>query len=305
MSATRHLAAALLVAALAPALSTSHAAPLSQQTAPDTVEMKDGRSLQGLILRNSAKSLLLQTDKTEIEIPKSDIRRIRDQMQNDVVFTDITGKGRLPSWRSMVMDMREHDSIKSFQQIPATTIDSGVFKNIPYLSFRVNEQSEFNIYGHPDDPAALEFGMYGKRRNSTKYRQIIREFLAGHLHSRAEIAALYSISLKGGKKQVGPLVFEITPPKNADAYGGWWISVYDPVRLERARVDDKKYAAVTRPFEEVNTPDGRLRKKGLEEEENWLAASVEQLTGMVPKIRGFYRDKKGNFRLISFGNNGS
>lgn len=305
MSATRHLAAALLVAALAPALSTSHAAPLSQQTAPDTVEMKDGRSLQGLILRNSAKSLLLQTDKTEIEIPKSDIRRIRDQMQNDVVFTDITGKGRLPSWRSMVMDMREHDSIKSFQQIPATTIDSGVFKNIPYLSFRVNEQSEFNIYGHPDDPAALEFGMYGKRRNSTKYRQIIREFLAGHLHSRAEIAALYSISLKGGKKKVGPLVFEITPPKNADAYGGWWISVYDPVRLERARVDDKKYAAVTRPFEEVNTPDGRLRKKGLEEEENWLAASVEQLTGMVPKIRGFYRDKKGNFRLISFGNNGS
>lgn len=305
MTATRHLATALLIAALAPAFAPAHAAPLSQQTAPDTVEMKDGRSLQGLILRNSAKSLLLQTDKAEIEIPKSDIRRIRDQMQNDVVYTDITGKGHLPSWRSMVMDMREHDSIKSFQQIPATTIHQGVFKNVPYLSFRVNEQSEFNIYGHPDDPVALEFGMYGKRKNSTKYRQIIREFLAGHLHSRAEIAALYAISLKGGKKQVGPLVFEISPPKKADSYGGWWISVYDPKRIEGVRMDDKKYAAVTRPFDEVNTPDGRLRKKGLEDEENWLAASVQQLTGMVPKVRGFYRDKQGTFRLITFGNNGS
>lgn len=302
MTAIRHVALILLFTCLGPLHPFAHAARLGQQTAPDTVEMKDGRSLKGLILRNSATSLLLQTADTEMEIPKSEIRRIRDQMQSDVVFADITARGKLPSWRSMVTDMREHDSIHSFQQIPATTIDSGIYKNIPYLSFRVNEQSEFNIYGHPDNPVALEFGMYGKRKNSKKYQQIIREFLAGHLHSRAEIAALYSISLKGGKKQVGSLVFEITPPKQADAYGGWWVSVYDPQRLEAARISDKKYAAVTRPFDEINKPDGTLRKKSLEDDENWLAASMEQLTGMVPKIRGFYRDKQGVFRLISFGN---
>lgn len=276
--------------------------PLSQTSLPDTIEMKDGRSLRGLILRNTADSLLLQTEHTEIDIPKSDIRRIRDQVDGEIVFAEVTAKGKLPAWRSMVLDMREHDSIKSFQQIPATTIDNGYLKNIPYLSFRVNTQSEFNVYGNPDDPVALEFGMYGKRRNSTKYRQIIREFLAGHLNSREEIAALYSISLNGGRKQVGNLVFEITPPKNADAYGGWWIAVYDAKRLDGARIGDKQYAAVTKPFEEVNNPDGTLKQRNLEAQENWLSASVEKLTGMIPKVRGFYRDKQGVFRFISFGN---
>lgn len=302
MTATRQITAFVLVAAAAFLTDSSAAPSISTDRLPDTIEMKDGRSLRGLILKNTANNVLLQTDSEEINIPKSDIRRIRDQMNADLVFTDVTGKGQLPVWRSMVMDMREHDSIYSFQQIPATAVDVGIFKNIPYLSFRVNEQSEFNIYGHPDKPVALEFGMYGKRKNSTKYQQIVREFLAGHLNSREEIAALYSISLKGGKKQVGNLVFEITPPKQADSYGGWWISIYDKSRIEGARVSDKAYAAVTRPFDEVNNKNGTLKQKAVDEDGTWLSESVRQLTGFVPKIRGFYRDKEGVFRLMSFGN---
>lgn len=300
MTATRQIAATALLAAC---LAGASAAPsISTDRLPDTIEMKDGRSLRGLILKNTASYVLLQTGDTEMELPKSDIRRIRDQMDGEMVFAEVTGKGRLPAWRSMVMDMREHDSIYSFQQIPATTVEMGVFKNIPYLSFRVNEQSEFNIYGHPNDPVGLEFGMYGKRKNSDKYRQIIREFLAGHLNSREEIGALYSISLKGGKKQVGNLVFEITPPKQADSYGGWWISIYDTKRIDGARVGDKQYAAVTRPFDEINNRNGTLKKAAVEAQENWMFESLRQVTGLVPKIRGFYRDKEGVFRLISFGN---
>lgn len=302
MTATRQITVLAVLATAACLTDSSAARSISTDRLPDTIEMKDGRSLRGLILKNTASNVLLQTEHEEINIPKNDIRRIRDEMDGEMVFAELTGKGKLPVWRSMVMDMREHDSIYSFQQIPATAVEVGIFKNIPYLSFRVNEQSEFNIYGHPDNPVALEFGMYGKRKNSMKYRQIVREFLAGHLHSREEIGALYSISLKGGKKQVGNLVFEITPPKQADSYGGWWISIYDQSRIEGARVSDKKYAAVTRPFDEINNRNGTLKKNAVEEEETWLSESVRQLTGLVPKIRGFYRDKQGVFRLISFGN---
>ncbi len=299
-NALRFISAVLLVFA-----GTAWAAPryksISAQTAPDTLTMSDGKMLHGLILRNTAGSVLFQLQDGEREIPKSQIRRIHDEMDGEIVFPELAAPGRLPSWRAMIFDLRNYDAIYGLQQIPPTTIREGYLRNIPYLSFRVNEQSEFNVYGHPDDPVAIEFGMYGKQRKSAKYHRIVREFLAGHLQSREQIAALYSLSFAGEDKKVGLLSLRITPPSKARASGGWWISVYNPARLDAARVSDAKYGQITRPFELINQRDGRLREDAVRNEENWLASMVQQMTGTIPKIRGFYRDEKGVFRLISFG----
>lgn len=300
MPAKLLLAAALSFPLVVTALASPRHSPLDQQTMPDRLEMNDGRTLQGLILKNTAKSVLFQTSTNEVLVPKDEIRRIHDEIDGEIVFEDIAGRGRLPSWRAMVADLRNHDNIRSLQQIPATTIESGLFKNIPYLSFRINEQSEFNVYGDPHNPVAIEFGMYGRQRNNPKYRQIVREFLAGHLHSREEIATLYGLSLTGDERRAGHLAFKVTPPHQADAYGGWWISVFDPKRMDKARVSDAQYAAVTLPFDQVNNRDGSLRASTLEAQENWLESTMRNLTGRVPQIRGFYRDKEGVFRLISF-----
>jgi hypothetical protein len=301
MPATLLLAAAICFSAGATILAAPpRPSPLDQQTMPDRLEMNDGRTLQGLILKNTAKSVLFQTGKEELLVPKDEIRRIHDEIDGEIVFADIAGKGRLPSWRAMVTDLRNHDSIRSLQQIPATTIESGLFKNIPYLSFRVNEQSEFNVYGDPHNPVAIEFGMYGRQRKDTRQRQIVREFLAGHLHTREEIATLYDLQLTGDDRRAGHLAFKVTPPDRADAYGGWWISVYDPKRMDKARVSDAQYTAVTLPFDQVNNRDGSLRASTLEAQENWLESTMRNLTGRVPQIRGFYRDKDGVFRLVTF-----
>lgn len=294
------LAAAVCLAAAPSTSAAPRHSPLDQQTMPDRLEMNDGRTLQGLILKNTAKSVLFQTGKEELLVPKDQIRRIHDEIDGEIVFADIAGKGRLPSWRAMVADLRNHDSIHSLQQIPATTVESGLFKNIPYLSFRVNEQSEFNVYGDPHNPVAIEFGMYGRQRKDPRQRQIVREFLAGHLHAREEIVTLYDLRLTGDDRRAGHLAFKVTPPDQADAYGGWWISVYDPKRMEKARVSDAQYAAVTLPFDQVNNRDGSLRASTLEAQENWLESTMRNLTGRAPQIRGFYRDKEGVFRLISF-----
>ncbi len=302
MPAMLLLVAALCFPAGTAALASPRYSPLDQQTMPDRLEMNDGRTLQGLILKNTAKSVLFQTGQEELLVPKDQIRRIHDEIDGDIVYEDIAGKGRLPSWRAMVADLRNHDSIRSIQQIPATTIESGLFKNIPYLSFRVNEQSEFNVYGDPHNPVAIEFGMYGRQRKDPRHRQIVREFLAGHLHTREEIATLYDLQLTGDDRRAGHLAFKVTPPDRADAYGGWWISVYDPKRMDKARVSDAQYAAVTLPFDQVNNRDGSLRASTLEAQENWLESTMRNLTGRVPQIRGFYRDKDGVFRLISFDN---
>ena len=297
----RALTALTSLAILSGPLAAERPKPLSTQTAPDTLVMADGSKVRGLILKNTADNVLIQTDTSELLVPKSQIRRISDEMDGEVVFAEVAGPGRLPSWRAMVFDLRNHDSIYALEQIPATTIGEGYLKNIPYLSFRVNDQSEFNVYGDSQDPVAIEFGMYGERRKNPKYHRMVREFLAGHLQSREQIAALYSLPFRGGEKRVGPMAIKITPPREADAYGGWWISVYNPSRLDASRVDGARYAAVTKPFEEINYRDGRLRRENVEKDKDWLASLVRGMTGSVPQVRGFYRDKEGVFRLITFG----
>lgn len=301
MSGSRTLLATILLASLAAPLAAQRYKPIGGQTMPDTLELTDGTRITGLILRNTADNVLLQSKDGKKEIPKSSIRRIHDEMEGEMVFPELAGPGRLPSWRAMIFDLRNHDAIHSLQQIPPVAIKEGYLRNIPYLSFRVNEQSEFNVYGNPQDPVAIEFGMYGRQRRNTKYHRIVREFLAGHLQTREQISALYSLSFAGEDRKTGLLSLKITPPSQAGAHGGWWISVYVPARLDSSRVPDAEYAKLTRPFDLIKRNDGRLREENLRKEENWLASTVNQMTGTIPKVRGFYRDEDGVFRLISFG----
>ncbi len=267
---------------------------------PDRLEMLDGSSLRGLILRNSPHDVLIQTEKSEVLVPKSEIRRIHDAPDDDVFFADITNRGDLPSWRSIVHDLRTHDSIKSFEQIPATRIENGLLRNIPYLSFRVNELDELNVYGNPDNPAAIEFGIYGRGRLTEQKRRVFREFIAGHLDTRAEIAALYSLGRDKREASAGRLSFRLISPDDPDGYGGWWIVVYHSGRIDKARVSDGAYAKVTLPFDQVNRRDGRLRRDAAPGNLQWLGQKMQDLTGQIPDLRGFYRDKNGVFRLIGF-----
>ena len=75
--------------------------------------------------------------------------------------------------------------------------------------------------------------------------------------------------------------------------------VYRPDTLARARLTDKAYAAITRPFEQVNNRDGSLRADKKDENINWLERMVEMMTGKDPEMRGFYRDKNGMFRVLT------
>jgi len=295
--ATRHVFALAVASSLWWAGPGRAAAP---ETMPDRLEMNDGSSIRGLILRNSATSVLIQTEKTEVEIPKASIRRIHDAPDDGMVFSAVTKKGRLPQWRAIVHDFRNHDAIKSFVMVPATAVDNGVFRNIPYMSFRFNDRGELNVLGDPEHPVGLEFGIYGRNSFTTRQQRILREFLAGHLHSREELRALYAVNLAGGTARAGNLVFEITPPSAPDAYGGWWLSIYEADRLKGARLSDKEYAKVTQPFDLVNRRNGSLRAEHAAAQQNWLARTLHNVSGDVPKMRGFYRDKNGVFHLLGF-----
>jgi hypothetical protein len=268
---------------------------------PDTIVMNDGTEIHGLILRNDAEKVILQERMTEVEIPKSYIRRIRDEGNAGVYFADIIDPGKLPPWRIIVQDLRTSDNIRSLLQVPATSIDNGYLKNIPYLSFKVNKRMEMNVYGNPEDPVCLEFGVYAHGEKITEFKKIIRAYLAGILQSRAEIGALYALNEQGDDHQVGKLRFKILPASAPDAYGGWWISVYDAARLDQVRLSDAAYRKVTLPFREVNKSNGGLRREQQMKHEKFLTDTMMSLGGTAPELRGFYRDRAGVLKLLTSG----
>ena len=293
MSAIRQLRAITVILALL-------CAPVrADKMSPDSVELNDGTRLRGLILQNTATTLVIQTSDGESKIPKDYIRRIDDAEDQELIYSDLVKRDALPAWRAIVHDLRTHDRVRSFEQIPPTSIDNGLLRYIPYLSFRVNDYAELHVYGDPQNPVAIEFGAYGSEKQGRSRVQIFREFIAGHLHSKEQIAALYSLGPKRHEARAGKMAFRVIRPGDPDSYGGTWLVIYLPKRIDSARLGARAYQELTRPFEEVNQKDGRLRTDGNRADSNWLQDVVEKMTGQKPILRGFYRDKNGVFRVLT------
>lgn len=268
--------------------------------APDGLLLKNGETVHGLIIKNTRDAVVMQERFGEKSYPKSEIVRIYDEPDIGMEFTDVIRKGDLPAWRVIANDLRTRDAIKSFVEIPATAIDNGEFKNVPYMSFRINQNGELNVYGDPDDPAGIEIGLYGSRSGNDKFRKVIRSYLAGFLTTREEVGALYSIDFNGGIAQAGDMTIEITPKTAPDAYGAWWISLYNKKALAAVRLSDAEYHKLTRPFDEVVDKKGRVIANGWTDEQMGLSQRLDN-EGESAKVllRGFYRDKDGTFRLIT------
>ena len=290
---------ALMLAGSLAATSAKHPPSSEGYATPDSILLKDGRVISGIIVKNTAEAVSIQERYGIETYPKSEITRIRDTPDTGMEFTAAYSKGDLPSWRTMVNDIRNNDRITSMLQIPATAIDSGLYKNVPYLSFRLNEILEMNIYGDPDDPAAIEFGAYGRMAKNDEIRRALRVFLAGFLTTREEVSAIYDVPFLGGQVCVDTLCFKIIPTTAPDSYGGWWISIFNPGKLTGARMDDATYAKVTRPAAEILGKGGRLRFDTWSPNDLTDVFSIKSKDGSAPiPIQGFKRDKFGEFQLI-------
>ena len=265
---------------------------------PDEVIMKDGKKYQGLIVKNSSKQIILEQQDGEITLLKSDVARIDDIKDDMIAFTGLVPPGQLPPWRMMLQDFKNNDGVTSFYQIPATRINHGYLKNIPYLSYAVNRFSEFDVFGNPDRPVCIAFGAYSPVLSKKKFQRIAREFIAGFLASRADIHTLYHLNLNGDEQRSGKFIFKVTPPLASGSHGAWWLSIYDPARLEKARVSDAKYKKITLPYIQVRNVIGALRTNFRDRNSKFLSETVIHWVGKMPDLQGFYRTSKNQLRLI-------
>ena len=266
--------------------------------APDRIIMKDGTVQEGLVIKNDAMSIVLEQPSGDRIIQKHDIQRIDDANKSLSYFADLANRDKAPPWRMMVQDMRCNDAVKSFMQIPPTKISGGYLKNVPYLSFHINDSAEMNVYGNPKDPACVEFGAYAHGEKLKQLQAIARQFFAGYIGARSGLATLYSLDLRGDEKPAGKFIYKVQPASDPDSQGGWWLSIYDPVRLQKARVSDAVYDQMTLPSHDIRGKDGKL-KNGLEGKyQQFLNSSMIRWLGKLPGFHGFYRDGDNKLQVM-------
>lgn len=208
----------------------------------DTIHLTSGNSIDCTILSENAERVTFRKGVSTFSVSRGQIESIEKTARpaSAPVAADIV---RLPGEPEAVGSLATQKWIVALEQIPATVIDKGILKNVPYLSHRSGDY-EFNVYGDPDAPSGIEIGIYNQLLSDAAAKERCVTFMASLLDKERGSKLLH---LKRDKDiaKVGDWTIEITPPTDEDAYGGWWISVYSEKSLELSRASAEEMKLIT------------------------------------------------------------
>ncbi len=212
-------------------------APASR--AMDEIMLKSGTRVSGTILGQSKDRVIMRVGQGNAIYSKKAIWRIYEDITDKPADPHVLKRDEIPPWWIPLSDFYHEDWVNSLKAIPAGPIAEAPFHNVPYVSFRANTIYEMNIYGNPNDPAALEIGYYGNMWfHSGDAQKRCRQFLASYLTGLNQLQAIYRLNATGGRETVSGLTIEITPRSAPGSYGGWWITVWNPAKLDAVRSKD-------------------------------------------------------------------
>lgn len=201
--------------------------------AADVVRLRNGGTLEGVVLRETEAGVVVRLKYATVTLDRADIDTIEKRPD-----APAASSARLARWDRAVEAAARRPWGVDLRQIPATVIDKGILKNVPYLSHRAGDY-ELNIYGDPDAPAGLEIGVQKALLKSADARKECVELAASLLGDPEDVKTLRALAPAQDRRERGGLVFEITPETAEDAYGGWWVTVFDPKALEEARLTEE------------------------------------------------------------------
>lgn len=213
-------------------------------------KLKNGETLEGTLLQSEDGQSLVQLKYGAVTLTAGDVAAVEALGASPLP----PPSGRLASLARALPLLVQEPWGSALMQVPATVVGAGTLRNVPYASMRAGN-FEFNVYGDPDAPAGLEVGVYGQVHSGVA-RRLCAAALKRVLHDPADQAMLDVLPWEGGRKERAGVVFEVTPPTAADAFGGWWITVYDAAALERQRASDAELARITMPRGEIKPSGG-------------------------------------------------
>lgn len=213
----------------------------------DVVILQNGKVITGTVLQQDGDGALVQMDYGTFRYPTSLIKDVKKEAPASRV--ESSSDQRIPNWARIISLLATNGWAHELKQIPATVIDNGVLKDVPYISFRCNTGGyEINIYGDLDNPSGIEIGAITYLVKNDQAKSNCAAFIASVLPNREDkkiIQALSRTAKDTGKRD--SLTFETTMPDEPDAYGGWWVSVYDENLLAKARASGAELLAITQP----------------------------------------------------------
>jgi len=207
----------------------------------DVVILQYGNIVTGQVLQQDDDGVQIQTKTGTVRYPTSMVKEVR---REDAELST----GRIPSWVTIISQLTTNEWAHEIKQIPATVIDNGSLRNVPYISFRCNTGGyEINIYGDLNKPACVEMGVIGYLVKNNQAKTNCQNFICSVLTSDSDKEFVQALKWNARAFTTNDLTFEITSPEEPDAYGGWWISVYNEDEIEKARASGAELLAITQP----------------------------------------------------------
>jgi hypothetical protein len=211
----------------------------------DVIRLRNGGALEGVVLRENADAVTVRLKYATVTIDRSEIDAIEKKAE-----APAPAGARMARWDKAVEAAARRPWGVDLRQIPATVIDKGVLKNVPYISHRAGDY-ELNLYGDPDAPAGLEIGVHRALLRNPDAKKDCVELLASLLSDAEDVKVLRALSLAQDRKERAGLTLEVTPETAEDAYGGWWVTVYDLKALDEARLSDEDLKEASQAEEEL------------------------------------------------------
>lgn len=147
---------------------------------------------------------------------------------------------RFKSLEVILANAEQTSCTQGLHPIPATVIDVGVFKNVPYQSFS-NGLVEFNAYGDPNHLVAIEAGT---KDESAKLKGCLVSFIAMQARAPRDREQVL-IAMRGRTVTPDGLVIETTEPNEPDAYGAWWLSLEAMSQVSDATASNGEVTAMS------------------------------------------------------------
>jgi len=197
------------------------------------------------VIQTNGDDILLLTPYAAYNYSRAHLKEIKIEPEK---VTRYSSTNRLSGFERAILVLSKQPWATNLTPIPATVIDKGILRNVPYCSFQCGENYEVNIYGDLENPAGIEIGFY-KTLIDDKLRQSnCIQFMSDLFAQATDKAIVQALELQKDLKILDDLTFEITPPIADDSYGGWWVSVYSEKQLSLARAsdDEMKHISVSK-----------------------------------------------------------
>ena len=233
----------------------------------DTIVLSSGRTLIGTAVRTNGDDVLLVMDYGAFNFSRASIKKIQTEQ---LEAAELHNTNRLASFKTLLLILARQAWASDLRPIPATVIDKGMLRNVPYQSFRCGDDYEVNIYGDLEHPAGIEAGVYRKRVGDDSAKSNCVSLLAGLLGNSGDRDIVSRLDMQKDLKSRDGMTFEITPPSAEDAFMGWWVSVYSERELNLARASDKELKDIT-----VSKADVAKRTSRSEDSSAWSAQDLK------------------------------